>query len=77
MGVAGHLTIGDNVTIGAKSGVWSDIESNERYFGIPAFKWKQFWRQVAAVKELPELMRKLRRLEKEVETLRTRLEANE
>ena len=76
VGVAGHLNIGDNVMIGAKSGVWSDIESNERYFGIPAFKWKQFWRQVAAVKELPDLMRKLRRLEKELETLRARLDGH-
>lgn len=70
VGVAGHLTIGDNVTIGAKSGIWSDIPSNERYFGSPAFKWKQFWRQLAALKELPELMKKLRRLEAEVEALR-------
>jgi UDP-3-O-[3-hydroxymyristoyl] glucosamine N-acyltransferase len=77
VGVAGHLSIGDNVMIGAKSGVWSDIESNERYFGIPAFKWKQFWRQVAAVKELPELLRKVRRLEKEVETLRARVVADD
>ncbi|MGZ8975727.1 UDP-3-O-(3-hydroxymyristoyl)glucosamine N-acyltransferase, partial [Methylomagnum sp.] len=77
VGVAGHLTIGDNVVIGAKSGVWSDIPANERYFGIPAFKWKAFWRQVAAVKELPDLIKKLRRLEKEVETLRAKLEAKD
>lgn len=70
VGVAGHLTIGDNVTIGAKSGVWSDIPSNERYFGSPAFKWKQFWRQIAAVKELPDLLKKLHRLEAEVAALR-------
>jgi UDP-3-O-[3-hydroxymyristoyl] glucosamine N-acyltransferase len=70
VGVAGHLTIGDNVTIGAKSGVWSDIPSNERYFGSPAFKWKQFWRQIAAIKELPELLKKLHRLEAEVAALR-------
>ena len=70
VGVAGHLTIGDNVTIGAKSGIWSDIPANERYFGSPAFKWKQFWRQLAALKELPELMKKLRRLEAEVAALR-------
>jgi UDP-3-O-[3-hydroxymyristoyl] glucosamine N-acyltransferase len=70
VGVAGHLSIGDNVTIGAKSGVWSDIPANERYFGSPAFKWKQFWRQIAAVKELPDLMKKLHRLEAEVAALR-------
>ncbi len=77
VGVAGHLNIGDNVMIGAKSGVWSDIEPNERYFGIPAFKWKQFWRQVAAVKELPGLLRKMRQLEKEVEALRARLSSRD
>lgn len=70
VGVAGHLSIGDNVTVGAKSGVWSDIPSNGRYFGSPAFKWKQFWRQIAAVKELPDLLKKLHRLEAEVAALR-------
>jgi UDP-3-O-[3-hydroxymyristoyl] glucosamine N-acyltransferase len=77
VGVAGHLSIGDHVTIGAKSGVWSDIPSHERYFGSPAFKWKQFWRQVAAIKELPDLLRKLRRLENEVNALRARLGPDE
>jgi UDP-3-O-[3-hydroxymyristoyl] glucosamine N-acyltransferase len=77
VGVAGHLTIGDNVTIGAKSGVWSDLEAGERYFGLPAFKWKQFWRQVAAIKELPDLVRKIRRLEKEVETLKKQRKGHE
>ncbi|MGR8979470.1 MAG: UDP-3-O-(3-hydroxymyristoyl)glucosamine N-acyltransferase [Gammaproteobacteria bacterium] len=72
VGVAGHLSIGDNVIIGAKSGVWSDIPSNERYFGSPAFKWKQFWRQVAAVTELPDIIRRLRRMEKELESLRAK-----
>ncbi|MFM8443792.1 MAG: UDP-3-O-(3-hydroxymyristoyl)glucosamine N-acyltransferase [Methylococcus sp.] len=70
VGVAGHLSIGDNVVIGAKSGVWSDIPANERYFGSPAFKWKQFWKQVAAVQKLPELIRKIQRLEAEVAALR-------
>ncbi|QSA96629.1 UDP-3-O-(3-hydroxymyristoyl)glucosamine N-acyltransferase [Methylococcus sp. EFPC2] len=77
VGVAGHLTIGDHVTIGAKSGVWSDIPSNERYFGSPAFKWKQFWRQIAAVKELPDVLKKLHRLEEEVHDLRERLACDE
>lgn len=77
VGVAGHLSIGDNVTIGAKTGIWGDLEANERYFGIPAFKWKQFWRQVAAMKEMPDTLRRLRRLEKELETLRAELKKHD
>ncbi len=77
VGVAGHLSIGDNVTIGAKTGIWGDLEANERYFGIPAFKWKQFWRQVAAMKEMPDALRRLRRLEKELETLRAELKKHD
>lgn len=77
VGVAGHLNIGDNVTIGAKTGIWSDLEANERYFGIPAFQWKQFWRQVAAIKEMPDALRKLRKLEKELETLKAQLKNDE
>jgi UDP-3-O-[3-hydroxymyristoyl] glucosamine N-acyltransferase len=77
VGVAGHLSIGDNVTIGAKTGIWGDLEANERYFGIPAFKWKQFWRQVAAMKEMPDALRKLRRLEKELEELRAEIKKHD
>ena len=73
VGVAGHLNIGDNVTIGAKTGIWSDLEANERYFGVPAFKWKQFWRQVAAMKEMPDALTKLRTLEKELAELKEKL----
>ncbi len=77
VGVAGHLSIGDNVTIGAKTGVWADIPSNERYFGNPAFKWKQYWRQIAAIKELPDIIRKFRKMEKELENLRGKLEKHD
>lgn len=77
VGVAGHLNIGDNVTIGAKTGIWSDLEANERYFGVPAFKWKQFWRQVAAMKAMPEALKKLRELEKEIETLKAQLKKDD
>lgn len=77
VGVAGHLSIGDNVTIGAKTGIWGDLEANERYFGIPAFKWKQFWRQVAAMKEMPDALKKLRKLERELETLKAQLKSDD
>lgn len=77
VGVAGHLSIGDNVTIGAKSGIWNDLPANERYFGSPAFPWKQFWRQLAALKELPDLLRKVRRLETELAALRRQVSADE
>ena len=44
VGISGHLLIGDNVTIAAKSGVTKNIKSNQIVAGFPAIdlnKWKK------------------------------------
>ena len=44
VGIAGHLTIGDNVIIAAKSGVTKNINDNSTIAGFPAIdikKWKK------------------------------------
>ena len=43
-GIAGHIKIGDNVIIAAKSGVTKSISDNQRVAGFPAIdlnKWKR------------------------------------
>ena len=69
-GIADHLKIGNQVTIGAKSGVMRDIEDGGKVFGIPAMPDKQTKRQIIATQQLPEVIRRLRELEKQVEALR-------
>ncbi len=50
--MAGHLTIGDGVQIGAQAGVISDVESGSRMLGKPAQPSREFFRQVATLKRL-------------------------
>ena len=43
-GISGHLSIGNNVTIAAKSGVTKNIENDQIVAGFPAIdikKWKK------------------------------------
>jgi UDP-3-O-[3-hydroxymyristoyl] glucosamine N-acyltransferase len=68
-GIAGHLKIGNQVTIGAKSGVMRDIPDGQTVLGIPAAPDKQAKRQMIAVQQLPELIRRVRELENQVAQL--------
>jgi UDP-3-O-[3-hydroxymyristoyl] glucosamine N-acyltransferase len=69
VGVAGHLKIGDNVTIAAKAGVIGDVEDRAVLIGIPAMPASQARRVYALWTQLPELFERLKALEQEVEEL--------
>jgi len=63
-GAAGHLTIGDGAQVAAQSGVPNDVAAGATVAGYPATDI-QVWRRVsAALPRLPELLRRVRRLEK-------------
>lgn len=53
-GIAGHLKIGTGARIGAKSGVMTDIPAGDSYFGIPATRVKEYFRQVATLRRLAQ-----------------------
>jgi len=69
-GIAGHLKLGHQATVGAKSGVMRDIPDKGTVLGIPAVPDRQAKRQMIAVQQLPELIHRLRDLEKEVAQLK-------
>jgi UDP-3-O-[3-hydroxymyristoyl] glucosamine N-acyltransferase len=71
-GIAGHLKLGNQAMVGAKSGVMRDIPDKGTVLGIPATPDKQAKRQMIALQQLPELIRRTRALEKQVEELKTR-----
>lgn len=54
VGIAQNLKIGDNVVILAKSGVSKDLESGKAYFGYPAGEARSIYRELAALRQLPE-----------------------
>ena len=66
VGLAGHLTIGDQVTIAAQSGVMHNIPAGAKWFGYPAQPNHDAKRQMIAVKQLPELIRRVAALEKKL-----------
>ena len=64
VGSAGHLSIGEGARVAAQSGVPNDVEPGAVVGGYPAME-VGLWRRVsAAVHKLPELLRRVRRLEK-------------
>lgn len=72
-GIAGHLKLGQQSTVGAKSGVMRDIPDGGTVLGIPAMPDKQTKRQWIAMQQLPELVRRMRALEKQVEFLQAQI----
>ena len=62
-GVGGHLTIGAGARIGAQAGVTADVPPGETYSGYPARPHREALRVQAATFRLPDLLRRLKRLE--------------
>ena len=54
VGVAQNIEIGDNVLISAKSGVSKSLEGGKAYFGYPAAEARTVYRELAALRHLPE-----------------------
>ena len=74
-GVAGHLTIGHRVTVGGKSGVTRDLADGQTVLGFPAVPDKQAKRQWIGVQQLPELIVRMRELEKQVAEVTAKLKS--
>jgi UDP-3-O-[3-hydroxymyristoyl] glucosamine N-acyltransferase len=65
-GVAGHCELGDGVILTAQSGVSHDVPAGKMISGSPAFDNRLWLRAVTIFQRLPELMKRLDRLEKKL-----------
>jgi UDP-3-O-[3-hydroxymyristoyl] glucosamine N-acyltransferase len=72
--VAGHLKIGNQVTIGSKSGVMRDIADKQTVLGFPAAPHTQAKRQWLGIQRLPDIQLQLRDLQKQVTALKAQLD---
>ena len=63
-GIGGHLKLGAQSSIGAKSGVMRDVAAGDTVLGYPSSSDKQAKRQWIAVSKMPEALRRLRILER-------------
>jgi UDP-3-O-[3-hydroxymyristoyl] glucosamine N-acyltransferase len=66
VGVAGHLTIGNKATLGAQSGVMHDVPDGQTWLYSPAQPDRQVKRMLIAMQRLPELLRRVSQLEKQL-----------
>ena len=69
VGVAGHLTIGDGVIATAQTGIPGSVEKGSVISGYPAIENRAWLKSSAVFARLPELQKRLRELERKVESL--------
>ena len=69
VGVADHVCVGDGALVGAQAGVAGDLDAGGRYLGSPARPILEAKRIFAAESRLPELLQRVRALERAVEAL--------
>jgi UDP-3-O-[3-hydroxymyristoyl] glucosamine N-acyltransferase len=68
-GVAGHISLADGTRTQAQSGLGSSIkEPNTAVFGSPAIPYKDYVRAYIVFKQLPDIQKQLRTLEKQILT---------
>ena len=70
VGIAGHITIGDKVFLGAQSGVPSSLDSNQTLIGTPPMEKLPYFKSQALFQRLPDIYKQLTKLQKEVEELK-------
>ena len=70
VGVGGHLKIGESAIIMGQSGVSKDVPAGEKWFGYPARNAIEANKQQVFLKKIPELMKKIKMLEKEIHEIK-------
>ena len=69
--INGHIRIANGTKIGAKAGVLGDVkEENTTLQGVPAIPYKLFYKSFVIFKNLPDLLKKIDSIEKEIESLK-------
>lgn len=60
VGVISGITIGKGAVVMAQSGIGKTVEGNQTYFGSPASPGREKMKEMAALRQLPELLKKLK-----------------
>ncbi len=72
VGTAGHITIGDRVLATAQTGIARSVETGKMISGTPEMAASLWKRNYVLLRKLPELVRTVTRLKKEVAELRSK-----
>ncbi len=65
VGIAGHLTVGDHSQLGGQTGVLGNLQPHSVVMGTPAMPVGKALRAFATLPKLPELMRRVDKLEEQ------------
>lgn len=66
VGVSGHLTIHEGAIVYAQSGIGGDVKARTRVSGSPAFDAAEWLRAITAFQKLPEMLKTVRELAREL-----------
>ena len=69
VGTVGHIRVGDGTMVAGKSAVHGNQPAGARLAGIPAIDGRQWLKSVTAFSKLPELLKDVRRIKKELDRL--------
>ncbi len=65
VGIPNGITVGKGVQVMAQSGVSKSLEEGKSYFGSPAGEASKKFRELAAIRQIPDLMSRVKKIEKE------------
>jgi UDP-3-O-[3-hydroxymyristoyl] glucosamine N-acyltransferase len=68
VGIAGHITIGNNVRIQAQSGVGKSIKDGEVLQGSPSFGYTDYSKSYVHFKNLPKIVSEIEEIKKIINT---------
>jgi UDP-3-O-[3-hydroxymyristoyl] glucosamine N-acyltransferase len=74
-GIADHVKIGQGAVVMARAGVANDVEAKTQVFGSPAKEKRVAYREQIAIAQLPDLVKKIKRLEERLAELESKNEA--
>ncbi len=63
VGITSAITIGTKAIISAQSGVSKSLEANKSYFGTPADDFRKKYKEIASIRQIPDLIEKLKKNE--------------
>jgi UDP-3-O-[3-hydroxymyristoyl] glucosamine N-acyltransferase len=72
VGIIDHIDVGDRVMIGPQSGIAKPIAAGEVVSGYPAMPHRLWLKASAMVPKLPELVQRVRQLERRIEEMEQR-----
>jgi UDP-3-O-[3-hydroxymyristoyl] glucosamine N-acyltransferase len=73
-GIADHVKIGQGAVVMARAGVANDVEAKTQVFGSPAKEKRVAYREQIAIAQLPDLVKKIKRLEERLAELESKNE---